>query len=161
MRWDFATAFVEKESESAAGVATGSIARPSKVEFRRAPVNEFITHTPKMTLITRYPLAGTRDGRHELLVANIHGINFRGEGPFKRQLGDLMKSLKYLKPLQLPKNSMKNGMSIWQPISKPVAFSSGKKRLLGAAVTVVIFMKATRHRKNVRHVRTHRPILNC
>jgi endonuclease/exonuclease/phosphatase (EEP) superfamily protein YafD len=93
MRWDFAAAFLEKESEAAAGVATGSAANPSKVEFRRAPVNEPFTQTPKMTLITYYPLAGAQHGRHELLVANIHAINFRGERPFKRQLDDLMTSL--------------------------------------------------------------------
>jgi endonuclease/exonuclease/phosphatase (EEP) superfamily protein YafD len=93
-RWDFATAFIEKESGAAAGVATGSIANPSKVEFRRAPVNEPFTQTPKMTLITRYPLANTPNGRHELLVANIHAINFRSEGSFSRQLNDLMDSLR-------------------------------------------------------------------
>jgi endonuclease/exonuclease/phosphatase (EEP) superfamily protein YafD len=46
-----------------------------------------------MTLITRYPLAGTPSGRHELLVANIHAINIRGEGAFRGQLSQLLKSL--------------------------------------------------------------------
>ena len=70
--WNFATSFLQKKEHRATGVMTGAVSASLRTTFVRSPDLEPVTETPKMALFTRYPLA---DGR-ELLVVNVHGINF-------------------------------------------------------------------------------------
>jgi len=79
MQWDLATAFTYQNVET--GVLTASKVAPNLAcSFRD---KEPITRIPKSTLVTRYPISGKH---RELLVANIHAINFTlGYAAFQRQ----------------------------------------------------------------------------
>lgn len=67
--WDMTAAFEYRQIET--GVLTAArTASNFSCAFRNT---EPIIRTPKSVLITRYPMSGTDQ---ELLVANIHGINF-------------------------------------------------------------------------------------
>ena len=79
MQWDLAAAYAYQEIE--AGVLTASKIAPNLTcSFMD---KEPITRVPKSILITRYPISGQLG---ELLVANIHAINFTmGYTAFQRQ----------------------------------------------------------------------------
>ena len=81
--WDMTAAFLYKQI--ATGVLTAARTAPSSTcSFR---VKEPITRLPKSVLISRYPLTGTD---RELLVANIHGVNFTMDADaFERQIDQL------------------------------------------------------------------------
>jgi len=81
--WDMTAAFEYRQIE--AGVLTAARTAPTfTCTFRET---EPITRIPKSALITRYPFAGTQ---RELLVANIHAINFTMEpSAFKKQIDRL------------------------------------------------------------------------
>ncbi|MBH48571.1 MAG: hypothetical protein CME71_10425 [Halobacteriovorax sp.] len=68
----FATSFVYKTSGHATGVVTGATAIPSQTDYLRSDGRELIGFSPKMTLVTKYPLRGMDK---ELMVINIHELN--------------------------------------------------------------------------------------
>jgi endonuclease/exonuclease/phosphatase (EEP) superfamily protein YafD len=78
-QWDMTAAFEYREITS--GVLTASKVVPNfTCAFRET---EPISRIPKSVLITRYPMSGTD---RELLVANIHAVNFTmGGSAFQRQ----------------------------------------------------------------------------
>jgi len=78
-QWDMTAAFEYREIAS--GVLTASRTTPNfTCAFRET---EPITRIPKSVLITRYFMTGTD---RELLVANIHSVNFTmGSSAFQRQ----------------------------------------------------------------------------
>ncbi len=79
LQWDLATAYAYQKID--AGVLTASKVAPTATCSLRD--KEPITRIPKSILITRYPITGKH---RELLVANIHGINFSlGYTAFQRQ----------------------------------------------------------------------------
>lgn len=86
-RWDMSVAYENRQIE--AGVLTASTAAPNfACTFREI---EPITRIPKSVLITRYPISGTD---RELLVANIHAINFTlGNSKFQKQSNRLERLL--------------------------------------------------------------------
>ena len=86
-QWDMSVAFENRQIE--AGVLTASIAAPNfACTFRET---EPITRIPKSVLITRYPMSGAD---RELLVANIHAINFTlGNSKFQEQSNRLERLL--------------------------------------------------------------------
>jgi endonuclease/exonuclease/phosphatase (EEP) superfamily protein YafD len=81
--WDMTAAFEYRRIET--GVLTASRTSPSAMyAFREI---EPITRLPKSVLITRYPMTGTD---RELLVANIHAINFTmNNAAFQKQMDRL------------------------------------------------------------------------
>jgi endonuclease/exonuclease/phosphatase (EEP) superfamily protein YafD len=79
LQWDLAAAYAYQKIE--AGVLTASKIAPSLTCSLMD--KEPITRVPKSILITRYPISGKHG---ELLVANIHAINFTmGYAAFQRQ----------------------------------------------------------------------------
>jgi endonuclease/exonuclease/phosphatase (EEP) superfamily protein YafD len=82
-QWDMTAALEYRQIE--AGVLTAARTAPTfTCAFRET---EPITRIPKSVLITRYPLSGTA---LELLVANIHAINFTmGTSVFQKQIDRL------------------------------------------------------------------------
>jgi len=68
------------------GVSTGSTVEPNSVDYQRSK-RELGFTTPKISLITKYNIATSGE---ELLVINIHGINFVTVGSFKKQIGALL-----------------------------------------------------------------------
>jgi len=85
--WDMTAAFEYRKIE--AGVLTAARTAPNYTcTFVET---EPITRIPKSALITRYPLSGTE---RELLVANIHAINFTiDHSAFQKQFDRLEKIL--------------------------------------------------------------------
>lgn len=67
------------------GVITGSPVEPVRTDDRRSPHNEPIFNSPKMTGISFFKM----ENGQELLVANLHGINFVSPNKFKAQLDDV------------------------------------------------------------------------
>ena len=78
-QWDLAAAYTYQKVE--AGVLTASKVATNQICTLKD--KEPITRIPKSILITRYPILGTNQ---ELLVANIHAINFTmGYKAFQKQ----------------------------------------------------------------------------
>ena len=83
LQWDLAIAYAYQKTD--AGVLTASKITPTSTCSLRD--KEPITRIPKSILITRYPIA---TWHRELLVANIHAINFSmGYAAFQRQFDRL------------------------------------------------------------------------
>ncbi|MBT3236162.1 MAG: endonuclease/exonuclease/phosphatase family protein [Bdellovibrionales bacterium] len=87
LEFDFicATSFILKRygKEISTGVATAATSAPLSYRYLRSPDLEPIIKTPKMLLFTTYPLTGPQP---QLLVVNIHGINFVNSQALSRQL---------------------------------------------------------------------------
>lgn len=82
-QWDLSIAYAYRKIE--AGVLTASKITPNLTCTLK--VKEPITRVPKSILITRYPIAGLH---WELMVANIHSINFTiGYTAFQKQCDHL------------------------------------------------------------------------
>src|SRR5690606_22481607 len=71
-RYIFATSFVYKSSKDATGVLTGSSVPANEYEYQRSLGRELIGFSPKIVLITKYPL---ENHAQELMVINIHARN--------------------------------------------------------------------------------------
>ncbi len=86
--WSAAISFFTDRSapRRSTGVATGGKFHPSATLGLRSSDREPFTDTPKMILITRYKIEGREE---ELLVANIHGLNFVRTKKYSRQIDQL------------------------------------------------------------------------
>jgi len=82
-RWTLARAFDLRGAHT--GVLTASQVEASAACLTRSM--EPLTRVPKSALLTRFPLRGSRE---ELLVANLHGVNF---APDTRRFGDQLESV--------------------------------------------------------------------
>ncbi len=80
--WDMAISFYLKNQVST-GVVTASKSLSLEATLTRTVDREPIILSPKMNLINKYSLMN-RD--EDLMVINIHGINFRNTSTLKRQL---------------------------------------------------------------------------
>lgn len=79
-----ASAFVHRNLMT--GVITGASFEPTRLGFRRSPGNEPILNSPKMTGLAYFEL----EGGGELLLANLHGLNFTDVKKFTAQIQDVM-----------------------------------------------------------------------
>ncbi|ATH08819.1 hypothetical protein BIY24_12945 [Halobacteriovorax marinus] len=80
-----ATSFMYKKDGKRTGVATGSKVEPTWQKFLRSKKREPVLSTPKITLFTKYPI---KNSEKELLVVNIHAINFVSSLSLHSQLQD-------------------------------------------------------------------------
>ena len=80
-----ATSFMYIPSQTRTGVTTASYAVPTSFIHQRSRAIEPVIKTPKMTLITKYELDGMEE---ELMVVNIHSVNFVTVAAMKSQLVD-------------------------------------------------------------------------
>lgn len=90
MSWNYAPNFMDTHHQAYSGVLT---AAKTNASHSRALVTEHyepIVQTPKVSLVTEYPLAGTAD---TLLAINSHFINFVDLNTFHTQLQDLETAL--------------------------------------------------------------------
>lgn len=83
-QWVFAASFFDGAIPT--GVATGGLIQPTNAQFHRSPDVEPVLLTPKMALCTTYALSWSEE---ELLVINVHAINFRTTGAFENQIDQL------------------------------------------------------------------------
>ena len=87
-QWHYGISFYDKTG-NANGVALGSIARSIFSGVIRSAAREPLVRTPKMTNINYYKLSNGED----LLVANIHAINFVRNSYFRHQIYEIVKVL--------------------------------------------------------------------
>lgn len=85
----FAKSFSYLSGEMATGVSTLSKSKSTFHKYLRSHGREPIINTPKMALITKYKL----DNGEELLIANIHSLNFVSNGKWKDQLKKLAQNV--------------------------------------------------------------------
>ncbi len=82
--WEFSGNTYQKKHDAYSGVLTASKTKPSEAEALLSKGLEPFTNTPKAVLLTKYPL---QKGTPDLLVVNVHGINFKiGLKDFKAQI---------------------------------------------------------------------------
>jgi endonuclease/exonuclease/phosphatase (EEP) superfamily protein YafD len=81
----FAKSFIHTDPLYATGVAISSATAPLSSFYRRSPGTEPFTDTPKMSLFEVFRLSNGND----LLIVNIHGINFVTTSTFEEQINDL------------------------------------------------------------------------
>ncbi len=84
--WTMGKTFYMNVDHNATGVITGSLQDPDKSYFIRSREFEPVINTPKITLLTTYVM---EDGS-QIMVGNIHAINFQKPEPFYHQVDDLM-----------------------------------------------------------------------
>ena len=85
-----ATSFVMSNG-LATGVMTGAKANPVESHYLRSPDTEPIANTPKMALVQKFSITGSSE---QLLVVNVHAINFVFNPAFKRQVTQIVKRIK-------------------------------------------------------------------
>lgn len=87
LTWTMARAFFWKSTQSYTGVATGSTARPIRMEPYLSPVAEPIAKTPKSVMLSEYEI-GNSGAR--LMVVNIHAINFVSQSSFAAHIDQVV-----------------------------------------------------------------------
>lgn len=88
--WDMGISFFMKE-QVGTGIITGSSAVAKAIGFERTVDLEPVVKSPKIILITKYLHAPSRQ---EILILNIHGINWADDNAFKRQIQSVEPYLK-------------------------------------------------------------------
>jgi endonuclease/exonuclease/phosphatase (EEP) superfamily protein YafD len=86
----FAKSFYYSGNEGSTGVSTLSSTSAIYSKVMRSQGREPIISTPKMALITKYPFL---NNNKDLLVANIHSLNFVSNENWNQQLSQLLKEL--------------------------------------------------------------------
>lgn len=165
MYWSLNNGFRYKGRE--AGVLIASKIQPLSQCGMRHP--EPITVIPKTILISRFSIQGTSE---ELLVANIHGINFStGLGSYTEQLMSLQEVLqRHQGPIVLAGdfNNWSEGRTavieqLTEALSlKPLLFSQGKKTLfLGQPLDHIFYRGLIPVAANIQSVETsdHNPMM--
>ena len=84
MQWfQFNTAISWVRKGVPSGVSIVGKGKPAKLSWQRSLAREPFLKTPKMTIFASYKLAGLSD---DLLIANIHALNFVSSEKLKNQL---------------------------------------------------------------------------
>ncbi|MBC7430294.1 MAG: endonuclease/exonuclease/phosphatase family protein [Bacteriovorax sp.] len=86
-----ATSFFDGKEKIRTGVANISTVAPTSSDFLRTQTLEPIIHSPKVLLISSYPIRGTDK---KLTVVNIHGINFVSSKSFELELNRIYAKIK-------------------------------------------------------------------
>ncbi|MBW4596894.1 MAG: endonuclease/exonuclease/phosphatase family protein [Brasilonema angustatum HA4187-MV1] len=86
MSWDFAPNFIDAHHQTYSGILTAAKISPVSCRSILTKHHEPIVKTPKVSLITEYPLS---DKQETLLAINSHLINFVDLNKFKTQLHEL------------------------------------------------------------------------
>lgn len=92
-----ATSFYVGKELTRTGVTTASPVSPTAVDFVRTKTLEPIVNSPKVTLVSRYPIRNTSK---ILTVVNIHGINFVDNSSYRSEINRIYEAIKnYPAPL--------------------------------------------------------------
>jgi len=89
LEWTMAKAFRQWD-DSYTGVATGSTVKPLGQDVIISEAKEPVIKTPKTILLSYFSLENSKE---ELLVANIHGINFVSLKDYKTQIHQLLEKI--------------------------------------------------------------------
>jgi endonuclease/exonuclease/phosphatase (EEP) superfamily protein YafD len=82
-QWIMAQSFASERGEHTTGVKTGAVAAAADTLVFLSPHREPLVNTPKLILVTRYPVAG---GAEPLLTVNVHALNFASTARFGMQM---------------------------------------------------------------------------
>lgn len=85
--WSYFKAWIRKEDKSTSGLAMGGLTRPTTVTFTRTEDREPFIKTTKLTAYQTYKI---KNSKKELLVINIHAINFVSTTKFSRHIQQVM-----------------------------------------------------------------------
>lgn len=85
--WSYFKAWIRKEDKSTSGLAMGGLTRPTSVTFTRTEDREPFIQTTKLTAYQTYRI---KNSKKELLVINIHAINFVSTTKFARHVEQVM-----------------------------------------------------------------------
>lgn len=88
--WHMAQSFMKGHTLNSTGVKTGCRVAATKVFFYKSPHTEPVTGTPKMILGTCYSLGSSAT---ELLVLNVHAINFVTNHKFTSHMQQVIESI--------------------------------------------------------------------
>lgn len=88
--WVMAKTHKNRITQATTGVKTGSLVKSMRQSYFMTNDVEPLLRTPKMLLATTYPVAGLE---HELLVVNIHAINFVSFAKYNRQLQQIAEAI--------------------------------------------------------------------
>ncbi|MBC7539119.1 MAG: endonuclease/exonuclease/phosphatase family protein [Bacteriovorax sp.] len=86
-----ATSFFFGRVLTRTGVATSSPVEPASIDYIRTETLEPVVNSPKVTLITRFPI---RNSTKLLTVVNIHGINFVDGPAYHKEMNRIADVLK-------------------------------------------------------------------
>lgn len=86
-----ATSFFSGKDKIRTGVANISTVEADFTKFIRTDTREPILKSPKMTLVTSYPI---RFSKKKLTVVNIHGINFVSTAGFRKEIERIYQEIK-------------------------------------------------------------------
>lgn len=86
-----ATSFFMGDELTRTGVTTASPVLPSSIDFVRTETLEPIVSSPKVSLISRYPIKNTDK---TLTVINIHGINFVDNTSYNKEITRIYEAIK-------------------------------------------------------------------
>ena len=84
--WHFTPNVIHDRQEQASGVLTASRSRSLNSDALYSHHREPLLHTPKVALVTEYPIA---DRSQTLLAINVHAINFVRSRMFQAQLDQI------------------------------------------------------------------------
>ncbi|WP_408095724.1 endonuclease/exonuclease/phosphatase family protein [Peredibacter sp. HCB2-198] len=86
-RWDMGISFRYRlMNDLPTGTMIGSKVTPLEVIVKHSPDLEPMTETPKAMTLARFAVSNRKD---DLLVINVHGINFTEFGAFQRQMDQI------------------------------------------------------------------------
>lgn len=88
---DTATSFYYGKEKIRTGVANISTVEADFTQFIRTDTLEPILKSPKMTLVSSYPI---RFSKKKLTVVNIHGINFVSTAGFRKEIERIYQEIK-------------------------------------------------------------------
>lgn len=86
-----ATSFYYGREKIRTGVANISPVEANYTHFIRTETREPILHSPKISLITSYPI---RYSTKKLTVVNVHGINFVSDAGYKKEIERIYQEIK-------------------------------------------------------------------
>lgn len=90
LRWVMARSFRHPRTDVEHGVKTGCVVQSVEQHFYLSPHAEPVIHTQKLLLTTLYPL---KNNSEQLLVLNMHAINFVSVQKYVEQLDQLAAAL--------------------------------------------------------------------
>lgn len=145
VRWDMGISFrYKKYNNLPTGTMIGSRVFPSELIIKHSSDLEPVTETPKAMTFGKYPVAGHTQ---ELLVVNVHGINFTDLGSFKRNIAQAADEItKHDGPVFIAgdfntrtKERMKHLFSVMGKLGlKEINFKNGHQRMVAVLTNHIL-----------------------
>ncbi len=122
--WNYFIAWIRKTEKTSSGLIIGSEVRPTEASFTRTIDLEPYAKTPKLTGYQKFKIAGTENT--ELLIINIHAINFVTTTKFSRHIQQVMRQIdRHKGPVVFV-----GDMNTWNQSRLDYLFAEAKKRNL-------------------------------